>query len=160
MIEEYADQAACDSHFNTPNVQRLVKTMGGSPPVLVGAPEIYNLAPSTDFKRAAEPDSETLMILAHFEYKAGRSTDALKGWNTFANYCKDNEKETLGYCVMEDKEKNTVRTVEVYRDAEFVSQVHIKSDAVKANQEQNGADRTGQKGAVKLRIVQGFLGKQ
>jgi quinol monooxygenase YgiN len=159
MIEEYADQAACDSHFNTPNVQRLVKTMGSSPPVLTGAPEIYNLAPSTDFKRPAEPDADTLMILAHFEYKAGKSTDALKGWNAFSNYCKEKEKETLGYCVTEDKANNTIRTVEVYKDAEFVSEVHVKSEAVKANQEQNGSDRTGKKGAVKLRIVQGFLGK-
>ncbi|KAF2435699.1 hypothetical protein EJ08DRAFT_692276 [Tothia fuscella] len=160
MIEEYADQAASDSHINQPVVKKLISRMGASPPALTGAPEIYNLAPVTDFKKPAEPTSDTVMILAHYEYKDGKATDALEGWKALSDYCKEKEQETRGYCVMEDTAKSTVRTVEVYTDAKFVSDVHVKSDAVRANQEQNGANRTGVHGAVKLRIVQGFLGKQ
>jgi quinol monooxygenase YgiN len=134
--------------------------MSSTPSPLIAAPEIYNLAPVTDFKRANEPKPDTLLILAYFEYKSGKSTNALEGWKAFVDYCNEKEPETLGYTLMEDPEKNTIRTVEVYENDRFVVNVHLKSPAVKANQDQNGADRTGRKGAAHLRIVQGFLGKQ
>jgi len=133
--------------------------MGSSPSPLAGAPEIFNLAPWTEFRKPLEPKDDTLLILAHVEYKRGNSVNALKGWESFVEYCKTNEPETIAYTIMEDKENNTIRTVEVYENKAFVNDVHAKSAAFMANQEQNGANGTGVKGAIKLRIVQGFLGK-
>lgn len=160
MFEEYVDQAACDSHFNTDVVQNLVKIMGSTPSPLGGAPEVHNLPPSAEFVRLGEPTSDTLLIYAQVEYKEGKSANALTGWNDLVSYCKKNELQTLGYCVTEDEKTNTIRTVEVYENASFVSDVHVRSPAVKANQEQNGTDRKSAISAVKLKIVQGFLSKE
>jgi len=157
MIEEYASQAVSDAHLASQPVQKLLKYFETEQP-LTGAPEVFNLNPAIDFQRSITSAPE-LIILAHFEYKPGKSTNALKGWKDFVSYCEKNEPPVLGYTVMQDEKNSTLRTVELYDNATFVSEVHVGSEAVKANQEQNGADRTGQKGQAKLKVVQGFFGR-
>ena len=100
-----------------------------------------------------------LVILAAFGYQKGRTNHALAGWSRIVENCAANEPPVLAYAVSDDTETDTIRTVEVYSDAEFASTTHVESAAVKYNQEQNGADRDGRKAVVKLGPIAGFLGR-
>lgn len=62
------------------------------------------------------------------------------------------------FTVAEDKETNSVRTVEVLDSWDTLS-VLVKTDAAKKNIEHNGKDRTGVKSAIKVRAVAGFIGR-
>lgn len=104
--------------------------------------------------------SDPAIILANFEYKPGTLTHALGGWKDVVGYVRENEAATKGYTVCEDKEGNSVRTVEVYENWDFLESVHVKNEAIKRNQEQNGRDRTGVKGAVRVKAIDGFLGRE
>jgi hypothetical protein len=97
--------------------------------------------------------------LAHFGFKSGQAVGALEGWKSLVAYVEKNERPALGYTVLLDEKNETIRTVELYENAKFVEEVHVKSEAVKENQKQNGADRTDEKGVVKLKVVQGFFGR-
>lgn len=48
----------------------------------------------------------------------------------------------------------------MYESWDFLDKVHGKGEAVAKNQEQNGRDRTAVHGAVRLRAVDGFLGRE
>ncbi|KAF2787008.1 hypothetical protein K505DRAFT_379873 [Melanomma pulvis-pyrius CBS 109.77] len=162
MIEEYASQAASDSHLATQPVQDLIGlfTTGD---VLAGAPDVHT-APIVANKLAKQPPSVSdnpAIVLANFEYKPGTLASALKGWNSVVDYVSAKEEGTKSYTIFADLEKgNEIRTVEVYDSWEFVENVHLKSPAIAQNVEQNGKDRTGVKGAVKVKFVDGFLGRE
>ncbi|PSN59405.1 hypothetical protein BS50DRAFT_640959 [Corynespora cassiicola Philippines] len=160
MIEEYASPAANDAHIATPPVQELI-ALFTSGNVLASPPEV-NTSPIVANKASQPPptiSANPAIVLAHFEYKPGTLSHAVEGWKQVVDYVSGNEEETRGYTVLEDKETNCVRTVEVYDSWDFVEKVHLKSAAIGKNQEQNGKDRTGVKGAVHVRAVDGFLGR-
>ena len=131
-----------------------------APENLAAPPQFHALPAAFSFARESQPITpETLVILATFGYKAGRTTNALEGWKGIVQNCEENEKPVLAYAVLEDKEDNMIRTVQVYENAEFVGGDHLTSEAVKKNQEQNGADRDGRMSIVKLKVIAGFLSR-
>lgn len=158
----YASPAANDAHIATPPVQDLIKlfTTGD---VLAGAPEVHispiiaNKTPSSPIPTIA---SSPAIVIAHFGYKPNKLSHALEGWKSVVEYVTKNEYWTRGYTVGEDKDGESVRTVEVYESWDFLDKVHGKGEAVAKNQEQNGRDRTAVHGAVRLRAVDGFLGRE
>lgn len=125
---------------------------------MVAAPEIFNLNPSIDFHRPPTSDPE-LIVLSHCGFKNGKAAAALEGWKSLAADIERNAKPVAGYTVMLDDKNETIRTVEVYESAKSFDEVNVKSEGVSANQKQNAADRTGEKGIIKLKAVQGFFGR-
>ena len=161
MIEEYASQKVSDDHIASPPVQDLIKLFTTSD-VLTGPPEVFNT--NTVAEKISRPpptvSSNPAIILANFEYKPGTLSHALEGWKDVVKYVESNEDGTKGYTVTAADGGNEVRTVEMYDSWDYVENVHLKAPAIAENQKQNGADRTGNKGAVRLRAVDGFLGRE
>ena len=162
MIEEYASQAASDAHLATQPVKGLIElfTTGD---VLASAPEV-NTLPIVHNKSSKTPptiSSNPAIVLAHFGYKDGTVKHALEGWRKVVEYVEKNEDETRSYTVLADQERGSeVRTVEVYENWEYVEGIHLKNPAIPENKRQNGEDRTGLTGAVRVRAVDGFLGRE
>jgi hypothetical protein len=158
----YASPAANDAHIATPPVQDLIKlfTTGD---VLAAAPEVH-ISPIIANKRTSAPvptiASTPAIVLAHFGYKPNKLSHALEGWKAVVDYVTKDEYWTRGYTVGADKEGETVRTVEMYESWEFFDKVHGKSEAVARNQKHNGRDRTAVHGAVRVRPIDGFLGRE
>jgi hypothetical protein len=143
-------------------VQKLIAEFGASEP-LIGAPEIFNLNPSVEFQRPVT-STPGLISLAHIVYKPGKGVSALEGFKGLVRSLEKTEKSVLAYTALLDEKNETIRTVEVYESAEYYDEVHKDASssfakAIKENQTQNKADRTGEMGAVKLRVVQGFFGR-
>jgi quinol monooxygenase YgiN len=157
----YASPAANDAHIATPPVQDLIKlfTTGD---VLAGAPEVHVCPIIANKTSTPVPTiaSAPAIVIAHFGYKPNTLAHALEGWKSVVEYVTKNEYWTRGYTVGEGKETDSVRTVEVYESWKFLDKVHVKSEAVARNQEQNGRDRTAVHGAVRVRAVDGFLGRE
>lgn len=139
----------------------LLSRLSSGSDAIVTPPEIHVLPPALSYQRAGltNSDQAELIILAYFGYQQGLTRKALEGWRGIVDNCEANEPPVLAYAVMEDVEHNTIRTAEVYASAEFAGTTHLRSEAVKFNQEQNGMDRDGRKGVVKLKPVAGFLGR-
>jgi quinol monooxygenase YgiN len=146
--------------MKAPPVQKLLSIMG-SGGLLTGPPEVHVLPIATSFQRSSvkTPTADTVVTLLTMGYKPGTTTKALEGWKALVEYCEANESDTLAYAVLEDKENNVVRTAEVYASNSYVAEVHVKGPGLKINQEQNGADRNGEKSVVRAKILYGYLGK-
>jgi quinol monooxygenase YgiN len=157
----YATEEYREAHLASEPVKLLLSRLSPGSDAIASAPEIHVFQPSLSYQRPDPTDfSEAqLVILASFGYYKGRTSNALDGWSKIVENCEANEPPVLAYAVLEDKEADTIRTVEVYADAGFASTTHVKSAAVKYNQEQNGSDRDGRKSVVKATPVAGFLGR-
>lgn len=130
---------------------------------MIGAPEIFNLATSVEFKRLIS-STPGLVSLAHIVYEPGKAVAALEGFKALVGCLEGSEKPVLAYAALLDEENDTIRTVELYESAEYYDEAHKDSSssfakAIKENQNQNKAYRTGEMGAVKLKVVQGFFGR-
>lgn len=161
-LHRYASQAASDSHLATQPVKDLISlfTTGD---VLAAAPEVHT-APIVVNKLARPTPSisdNPAIVLANFEYKPGTLGNAVKGWKSVTDYVSAKEDGTKSYTVMADLEKGKeIRTVEVYENWDYMENVHLKSPVIASNVEQNGKDRTGVEGAVRVKFVDGFLGRE
>ncbi|KAF2269772.1 hypothetical protein CC78DRAFT_239450 [Lojkania enalia] len=159
-IEEYESPVANDIHIATPPVQDLINIFT-SGHVLVAAPEVhtspiaYNKVPQSTPRLLSKP----AIVLTHLAYKTGTLMQALEGWKHVVDNVTANEENTLAYTVLNDEKGIEVRTVEVYENWEYVENVHLKNPVIAENQKKNGADIVYQ-GAVRLRAVDGFFGKE
>ncbi|KAF2005636.1 hypothetical protein P154DRAFT_483076 [Amniculicola lignicola CBS 123094] len=158
MVEMYASPEVQAAHIATPPVDALIDLFTNTD-VLVSAPDVHDLPlafhkPCPGVSHMSNP----AVVLAWFEYVEGKIDHALDGWREVVDYVTDNEEWTRGYAVMGDTEENKLRTVEVYDSWECVEDVHMKSPAIKKNHVHNGRDRLRQ-GAVKVKVVGGFLGR-
>lgn len=126
---------------------------------LSGAPEIFELNPNSDFRRPiADPTPDMLLILAHMGYQNGKTTTALPAFQDLISTCEKMEPQFLGCAVCEDKANNNVRVVDLFESEKFYDEVHAKSEAIgKFHESQTMAN--GEFSLVKLKIVQGFLGR-
>ncbi|KAJ4305776.1 hypothetical protein N0V90_001308 [Kalmusia sp. IMI 367209] len=160
MIEEYASQAASDAHLATQPVQDLIKLFTTTS-VLAQPPEVHTSTVAASKPCSPPPSISTspAIVLAHFDYKPKTVAHALQGWTDVVDYVSKNEYWTRGYTVGEEKETNSVRTVETYESWDFLEKVHMKSEAIAKNREHNGKDRVGQ-GAVRVVAVDGYLGRE
>lgn len=116
----------------------------------------------TSSKICSPPPSistEPAIVLAHFEYKPGDISNALKEWEEVVEYVAKNEFWTRGYTVSEEQGKNNVRTVETYESWDFLEKVHLKNKAISKNQSYIPKDRISQ-GAVRVVAVDGFLARE
>ncbi|KAL1592645.1 hypothetical protein SLS60_011061 [Paraconiothyrium brasiliense] len=160
MIEEYASQAASDAHLATQPVQDLIQLFSTTD-VLAQPPEVHTSTVTASKLCSPPPAISTspCIVLAHFDYAPGKVASALQGWADVVDYVSKNEYWTRGYTVGEEKDKNSVRTVETYESWEVLEKVHLKDEAIAKNQRLNGRDRLGE-GAVRVVAVDGFLGRE
>jgi quinol monooxygenase YgiN len=164
FIVRYADQSAMDKHMACEPVGQLLKLFSSNPAIFSDAPAIYGLptklSPSTSFTRTSLGQiQDPLIIFANFGYKTGSVSQAIPGWIDMVKYIEGKEEGTLTYSVIADEEKGCIRTVEAYESVEFLEGVHVKSEAVAANQKQNGGMRTGKNDIYKLRMIAGYIYK-
>ncbi|CAI6332883.1 unnamed protein product [Periconia digitata] len=161
MIEEYTSDAASDAHIATQPVQDLIQlfTAGG---VLAQPPEVHTclVVGSKTSRPVPQVSEDPAIVLAHVEYKPRTVSHALKGWLNVLGHAKNDEYWTKGYTLGREKDANFVRTVEMYQSWGFLDNVHLKSDAVAKNYLENGKDRTGVQGAVRVKAVDGYLGRE
>jgi hypothetical protein len=99
------------------------------------------------------------VVLASFGYQPGTTGQAMEGWKELVDYVEANEAEALAYAVFEEAETNTVRSVQLFANREFVTDVHVGGEGIRRNREQNGRWRDGRREIVKARVVLGFLGR-
>jgi quinol monooxygenase YgiN len=129
--------------------------------VLAGAPEVHNT--NTVAEKIAKPaptlSSDPAILLANISYKPGTLEKALEGWKDLVKYVEENEEGTKAYAITAAEGGNEIRAVEVYDNWDYVFKVHAKSPAMAECTKHNGADRTGDIGLVRLRAVDGFLGR-
>lgn len=97
-------------------------------------------------------------MLVNVGYNAGTTAHALEGWNDVAQTAIAKIKGFNVVTVAEDTEKNSVRAVYVLDSWEAFEQFHA-SGAGEKNREHNGKDRNGVAEAVKVRAVDGFIGR-
>lgn len=157
----YTSSAANDAHLATQPVQDLIKLFTTSD-VLASAPEVHisPIVASKTFTPVPTIASNPAILIAHVGYKPDTLSHALRGWKALVENVTKNEYWTKGYTVGEDKEGQSVRTVEMYESWAFFDKVHGKGEAVVKNQEQNGRDRTPVHGAVRVRAIDGYLGRE
>ncbi|RDW65548.1 hypothetical protein BP5796_10240 [Coleophoma crateriformis] len=163
--KRYADQSALDTHMGSKPVKALVQTFESDSTLFSAPPAIYGLAsalrPAASFTRAGiNSQADPLLIFANFAYQAGGTARAMPGWEALVGRARADEPGTLSYTVLRDSESEWVRTVEAYVSREFLDGVHVKSEAVAANQRQNGEWRTGEKEVFRLRMLAGYLYKE
>lgn len=91
-------------------------------------------------------------------YKLGTVSKAVAGWKDMAEGAVQSVPGVNVFTVIEDAENSTIRTIEVLDAWESLTAL-VKTDAAKRNIEHNGKDRTGQKIAIKLHPVAGFVGR-
>jgi quinol monooxygenase YgiN len=128
--------------------------------LLAAPPDAYSLDPAAFFKRPGltSPPSGALIVLTTIEYRKGTTSEALKGWKELLSHAENEESGALAFDVIEDVKESKVHTVQVFESAKSAD-AHVKGEAIKANREQNGSLRTGEKKIVRVKIAYGFLGK-
>ncbi|KAF2837369.1 hypothetical protein M501DRAFT_937871 [Patellaria atrata CBS 101060] len=159
VIEEYADQAAFDSHMAPTVLAPILDIFQSEPGLLKSPPAVQTLEPVHGFTRAEIKDVDPFIIIGNLTYKNGTIPQALEGWKSVATATENNETGTFVYSVAKDKVDPAVLvTVEVYQDERYLWDVHAPSDAVQSNKEKHGGIRTGLQ-HTKLRRVAGYLHK-
>ncbi|KIW03995.1 hypothetical protein, variant 2 [Verruconis gallopava] len=159
MLEQYRDQAACDSHFQQPPVQKLVKYMTEESP-LTGPPEVHNLNPTIDVRRPiTDPQPGMLFLFAHIKYKPGKLSEALPHLKELILAVEKDEPEFWGCTACADTENELVRVVDMFESEKFYDEVHVKSAPIAKFHAANTPLTTGEFGFAKLKVVQGFLGR-
>ncbi|KAF2102084.1 hypothetical protein NA57DRAFT_73521 [Rhizodiscina lignyota] len=158
MIEEYADEDVQNAHISSGPVQRLLSFFQEAPGPLASPPEVYQFRPSASFTRSNINEiADPFIIFASSAYNPGKSTAAVPGWADLVSAVEATEAGTLSYNVMDDSEKSFIRIVEVYESKGFFYEKHEKSPTIAANQAEDGEWRTGERVAILLKMVGGYL---
>jgi hypothetical protein len=143
MASRYANQAASDAHLATKPVQDLIQLFT-SGDVLAGAPEVHN-CPVKYRKTFGQPlsiSSSPAIVLLHSTISG---VDAWKG-------AVESAKGANFGMVVEDKETKGLRT-ELILDGWKSFEAFEKSEAARTLLEAS-------EGAVKIRPIAGFLGRE
>jgi quinol monooxygenase YgiN len=144
----------------SPAVSTLISLFGSDPTLLLCAPKVHNLHPAASFTRPEISGHENpYIVFATLDYKSGTRSQGVAGFSQVCEETEKNEKETLSYSILEDKENdNLVKTLEVYESEKYLWDPHAKSQAVSQNKEMNGGIRNSTS-FVFLKRVAGFLWK-
>jgi quinol monooxygenase YgiN len=155
----YKDQAASDSHLQQPPVQKLLKFFGDESP-LVAPPEVFNLNPTIDVRRPiTDPKDGMIFLFAHMGYKEGKLSSAVSILKDLISACEKAEPGFYGCTASADKENNLIRIVDMFESEKFYEEEHVKSEPIAKFHQQNTPLASGDFSLVKLKVVQGFLGR-
>lgn len=165
-IEEYENQAALDAHMGSEIVQTLLPDLEREDHHkhllhrdMIASHEIHTFPSSISYSRPSTAKCKyPFIVFAGFTFRPRQAATVFPRLKELMHYYQESEPEIPSYTVMEDKEANQLRTVEVYETKDYLHDVHVKSDAVRKNGEQNGNLRVeGAARAVKCRKVAGWL---
>jgi quinol monooxygenase YgiN len=145
-------------HRSAPPTDVLFKALGGG--LLTAPPTTYTLPPVATFQRSglSAPTPGSIIVLTTFGYQPGTTGAALDGWKALVAHAEEKEPGALAFDVIEDVKSNQVLTVQLF-DGTDSADAHVNGDAIKANREQNGKLRTGERSIVRVKIVRGYLAK-
>jgi len=145
-------------------VAELLKTFGAKPELFGAETDVYVLPCGPTFTRPSVTKyDDPYVIFASFDYQQGTLDQVVTGkggWSDLVASLEREQQGTLSYTVLADEKANMLRTVEIYESKEYLENEHLKSEAVKANQQQNGAMRTGDNKVWRLKRVTGYLFKE
>ena len=158
LSSSYESAEAQKIHRYAEPTDKLFKAFASG--LLVAPPITHTLPPVASFQRdgLTTPPSGAVIILTTFGYQPGKTGLALDGWKALAAHAKEKEPGALAVDVTEDVKGNKVHTVQLF-DSEESADAHVNGEAIKANREQNGDLRTGERNIVRVKIVYGFLSK-
>jgi quinol monooxygenase YgiN len=91
--------------------------------------------------------------------KSGKVDDALPVFEELIKAVEKLEPEFWGCTACADKEKNLVRVVDMFESESFYDNEHQKSAPILKFHEKIGPYASGDFGLVKLKVVQGYLGR-
>jgi len=158
MVEGYVSLEAQVIHRKAGPTDALFKAFAAG---LLAAPVTsYTLPPAASFQRAglAAPPSGAVIVLTTFGYQPGKTSLALDGWKALVAHAEEKEKGALAVDILEDEKGSKVHTVQVFDSVESAD-AHVNGEAIKANREQNGNLRTGERNIVRVKIANGYLAK-
>lgn len=120
-IEEYQDQAALDGLMACELVQTLLSDLEREEhhkhhlhKNTIVSSEVHTLPAAISYTRHTTAHcKDPFIVLASFTFQSGGTGTALSGFREFVDYSESNESQTLSYTILEDKEANQLRTVEV-----------------------------------------------
>ena len=149
-MQELISDLEREEHHKLPHLHK---------PTVAAPPEIHTLPMSLSYTRPSIAECKVpFIVLAVFSFQSGQTGTALTGFKEFTDWCEQNEPGTLSYTTLEDKAANQLRTIEVYERKEFMYNVHLRSEAMKKNGEQNGHLRVSDElSSVKCQKVVGWL---
>jgi quinol monooxygenase YgiN len=103
--------------------------------------------------------ADPYIVLGTVDYEDGGLNASFPYWKAVFETTQKNEEGTLKYALCQDSEDpKKLRTIEAYKDKEYLWGVHVKTDAVKENVANTKHLRTGLK-HVFLKIVGGYFVK-
>jgi quinol monooxygenase YgiN len=145
--------------MRTEGVLEMLKWMG-SEPVFDGAPTLHNLhfIDGLDFVRPEVSEhSDPYVVFAELNYKLDSAAMSLPYWKEVVVTGRDKEPGTLVYGVLKDSAKeDTLCTIEAYESLEYLTDVHVPSEAVQENIKNTKDLRTSLKHHI-LKMEAGFL---
>jgi len=157
-VEGYESAEAQVVHRKAAPTETLFKAFAAG--LLTGPPKSYTLPPAASFQRSGvtAPPAGAVIVLTTFYYQPGKTSLALDGWKALVAHADGNEPGALAFDVTEDVKGNAVHTVQVFDSVESAD-AHVNGEAIKANREQNGNLRTGERKIVRVKVAYGFLSK-
>jgi len=158
MVEGYESAEAQVAHRNAAPTDALFKAFTAG--LLAAPPTTHTLPPAASFQRAGltAPPPGAVIVLTTFGYQPGKTGLALDGWKALVEHAEKKESGALAFDVTVDEKGSKVHTVQVFDGVESAD-AHVNGEAIKANREQNGDLRTGERNIVRVKIADGFLGK-
>ncbi|KAF9694462.1 hypothetical protein EKO04_007230 [Ascochyta lentis] len=160
VIEEYASQAAYDSHIASRSSEDLLALLAKTT-LLASPPDSLSFHVTSSYSRQETTKAkDPYILIASFEYKEDSREAALAGWQNVTSACQHSEEGTFAYVVGKDT-KNALRvgSVAVYESEKYFWAVHAKGNAVVDNKTKYGEIRTKTDLAY-YKIVAGFLHKE
>ncbi|RII22888.1 hypothetical protein CUC08_Gglean013327 [Alternaria sp. MG1] len=151
MIEEYANQEACDTHLATKPVQDLIQlfTTGD---VLAQPPEVHNSNVIVN-KSSGMPipvSSNPAVVLMNIPSKSELSTKDKERWREMSSIVMNSVKGVSAFTVVKDQEANSTRVEAVLQSWDaFAEYQEFLIDG-----RQDGAV------VVELRPIDGFVGRE
>lgn len=105
----------------------------------------------------AEPGM--IFLFAHMGMQPGKVDEAVPVFEELIKGVYDLEPEFWGCTACADKEKNLIRVVDMFKNESFYDNEHQKSAPIQTFHKKIGSYANGEFGVVKLKVVQGYLGR-
>lgn len=159
IIEEFSNEDALRTHQSSSIYRSLLDLLSSSePPLLKDTPALILANPFNSMTRDYISKNETpFILLGTVDYVDGGLDKSLPYWKDIFETTDQSEEGTLSYSLCKDREQpDKLRTIEVYKDSEYLWTTHAKSRAVAENVKNTKHLRTGLK-HIFLRIVGGYF---
>ncbi|KAH8670329.1 hypothetical protein BGZ60DRAFT_407206 [Tricladium varicosporioides] len=126
--------------FTNGDVFSSVKTKLEEESLLRAPPKFETPTLQTGYTHRTTVDTspDPFIVVGRILYEPGTISEGVKHWSDVTSFVNQNEKETLTYCFLnagkdEKSGKEVLLSFERYKDKEYFSEIHCKSEAIKTN---------------------------